>query len=147
MFIFNKLPPKIQDIIRNNREKIAYLFIGCCTTLVSIVSKLILFAIIPNDMAIKSTLAVVLSWIISVEFAFITNKKIVFQKETKTKKEYFKLMLSFFSARLLTLGMEETIFLIFVDMMDFNTTIITFASQVFIFIANYIISKLFVFNK
>ena len=147
MQILNKLPLKVQNIINDNREKIAYLIAGCCTTLVSIITKLILFAIIPDSCGIESTLAVALSWIISVEFAFITNKKFVFQKETNSIKEYIKLMGSFFSARLITLGLEEVIFLVFVDTLSMNKTIVTFGSQVFIFIANYLLSKLLVFKK
>ena len=54
---------------------------------------------------------------------------------------------SFYGARLATLGMEWVIFFVFCDLLDLNQTVITFASQVLIFIANYLLSKLFVFRK
>ena len=43
--------------------------------------------------------------------------------------------------------MEEAIFLIFCDWLGMSKTVITFLSQVFIFIANYILSKVFVFKN
>ena len=43
--------------------------------------------------------------------------------------------------------MEEVIFLVFVDWLGVNRTLITFLSQVLIFIANYILSKLLVFKE
>ena len=51
------------------------------------------------------------------------------------------------TSRLATLGMEEAIFLIFCDWLGVSKTVITFLSQVVIFIANYILSKVFVFKN
>ena len=79
--------------------------------------------------------------------AFFTNKKYVFKNETKTKEEFWKVFVSFYVSRLATLGIEELMFLILCDFLGFNKTVITFLSQVFIFIGNYLLSKLFVFRK
>jgi putative flippase GtrA len=43
--------------------------------------------------------------------------------------------------------MEEAIFLICCDWLGVNKTIITFLSQVIILIANYVLSKVFVFKE
>jgi len=56
-------------------------------------------------------------------------------------------MFKFFSARLSTLGLEQLIFLIFCNLLNINQTIITLASQVIIFVSNYLFSKLLVFKK
>ena len=66
---------------------------------------------------------------------------------TNGKKEFFKVFVSFYGARIATLVMEWLIFFIFCDLLHISRTIITFASQVIIFIANYVLSKLFVFKK
>ena len=43
--------------------------------------------------------------------------------------------------------MEEVIFVVCCDILGMNKTVITFLSQVLIFIANYILSKVFVFKN
>lgn len=141
------LPKKLQDIYYKYEEKWMYLLFGGLTTLVSIVTKLIIFVLIPGEPKWESTAGVVLSWICAVTFAFFTNKKYVFKKETSTKEEFWKVFFSFYGARLATLGMEEAIFVICCDIAGMNKTLITFLSQVVIFIANYILSKVFVFKN
>lgn len=140
-------PKKIQDIYYKYEEKWLYLVFGGLTTVVSIVTKLGLFAIVPDSPNWENTAGVVFSWICAVTFAFFTNKKYVFKNETKGKKEFFSVFVSFYGARLATLVMEWLIFFIFCDLLNISQTIITFASQVIIFIANYLLSKLFVFRK
>lgn len=142
----SKLPESLQKIYYKYEEKWLYLVFGGLTTVVSIVTKLLLFAIVPNEPKWESTAGVVFSWICAVTFAFFTNKKYVFKNETKTSKEFWKVFASFYGARLATLGMEEAIFLICCDWLGMSKTLITFLSQVFIFIANYVLSKLFVFK-
>lgn len=141
------LPKKLQDIYYKYEEKWMYLLFGGLTTVISIVTKLVLFYLVPGEPKWESTAGVVFSWICAVTFAFFTNKKYVFKNETKTSKEFWKVFVSFYGARLATLGMEEVIFLVCCDWLGMNKSIITFASQVLIFIANYILSKVFVFRK
>lgn len=141
------LPKPLQDIYYKYEEKWLYLVFGCLTTLISIVSKLLLFRMIPGKPFWETTAGVVFSWICAVTFAFFTNKKYVFKNETKTRKEFWTVFASFYGARLATLAMEEIIFLIFCDWLDVSRTLITFLSQVLIFVANYILSKVFVFRN
>lgn len=141
------LPKPLQDIYYKYEEKWLYLFFGGLTTVVSILTKLVVFAVVPGEPKWESTAGVVLSWIFAVTFAFFTNKKYVFKNETKTKEEFWKVFVSFYGARLATFFMEEAIFVVFCDIMALNKTVITFLSQVLIFVANYVLSKLFVFRK
>ena len=140
------LPKPLQEIYYKYEEKWLYVIFGGLTTVVSIATKLLLFAVVPGEPKWESTAGVVFSWICAVTFAFFTNKKYVFKNETKTKAEFWKVFFSFYGARLATLGMEEAIFLICCDLLGMNKTLITFLSQVFIFIANYVLSKVFVFR-
>lgn len=141
------LPKPLQDIYYKYEEKWLYLVFGGLTTLIAIVTKLMLFRIVPGEPFWETTAGVVFSWICAVTFAFFTNKKYVFKNETKTWQEFSRVFLSFYGARLATLAMEWIIFLVFCDWLNVSRTLITFLSQVFIFIANYILSKLFVFRK
>lgn len=141
------LPKKLQDIYYKYEEKWLYVLFGGLTTVISIITKLIIFAMIPGEPKWESTAVVVISWICAVTFAFFTNKKYVFKSETKTPKEFWTVFASFYGARLATLVMEEGIFLVFYDWLNISELIVTFASQVIIFVANYVLSKLFVFRK
>lgn len=141
------LPKPIQNIYYKYEEKWLYLVFGGLTTVISIVTKLLLFVLVPGEPKWESTAGVVFSWICAVTFAFFTNKKYVFKNETHSPQEFRKVFVSFYGARLATLAMEEIIFLVCCDLIGMNKTIITFLSQVLIFIANYILSKVFVFKN
>ena len=141
------LPKGLQDIYYKYEEKWLYLVFGGLTTVVSIATKLLFFYLVPGNPKGENTAGVVRSWICAVTFAFFTNKKYVFKNETKTKAEFFKVFVSFYGARGATLLMEWLIFFICCDLIGMNQTLITFLSQILIFIANYILSKVFVFRK
>lgn len=141
------LPKKLQNLYYKYEEPLMYTFFGGLTTLVSIVTKLMVFYAVPGKTSWESTLAVSFSWVCAVTFAFFTNKKYVFKNETSTKAEFWKVFFSFYGARALTFVLEEAIFLICYDWLDFNKVAVTFLSQVLIFIANYILSKVMVFRK
>lgn len=141
------LPKPIQNIYYKYEEKWLYLLFGGLTTVVSIVTKLLLFMLVPGEPKWESTAGVFFSWICAVTFAFFTNKKYVFKNETHTAQEFRKVFISFYGARLATLAMEEVIFLVCCDLIGMNKTIITFLSQVLIFISNYVLSKVFVFKN
>lgn len=141
------LPKPLQDIYYKYEEKWMYLLFGGLTTVISIVSKLVIFELIPDSPAWENTTGVVISWILAVTFAFFTNKKYVFKNETKTREEFWKTFFSFYGGRIATLVMEWAIFAVCCDWLKMNQKIITFLSQVVIFVANYVISKVFVFHK
>ncbi len=140
------LPKKLQDIYYKHEEKWMYLLFGGLTTVVSMATKLLLFALVPGEPKWESTAGVYFSWICAVTFAFFTNKKYVFKNETKTSQEFWKVFFSFYGARLATLAMEWVIFLVCCDWLGISKLLITLLSQVAIFVANYVISKIFVFK-
>lgn len=146
--ILSFLPKPLQDLYHKYEEQLLYVLFGGLTTLISIVTKLAVFALVPDQgQPWRTTLAVTLSWIFAVTFAFFTNKAYVFKNQTKGAKEFFRVFASFYGARLLTFVLEEGIFLLCCDLMHWNETVITFVSQVLIFVANYVLSKLLVFRK
>ncbi|MDE5937386.1 MAG: GtrA family protein [Ruminococcus sp.] len=140
------LPKKLQDIYYKYEEKWMYLLFGGLTTVVSMATKLLLFALVPGEPKWESTAGVYFSWICAVTFAFFTNKKYVFKNETKTSQEFWKVFVSFYGARIATLVMEWVIFLVCCDWLGISKLLITLVSQVAIFVANYVLSKLFVFK-
>ena len=135
----------MKEIIKRNREIISYLIIGVLTTIVSLISYYLLTITIlsPNN-PLELTIANIISWIISVLFAYITNRKYVFQSKDKNiLKEASKFTLS----RVTTLIIYILLMFIFVSILHFNDKIIKLLVQIIIIILNYIFSKLLVFKK
>ena len=135
----------MKEIIKRNREIISYLIIGVLTTIVSLISYYLLtITILSPNYPLEITIANIISWIISVLFAYITNRKYVFQSKDKNiLKEASKFTLS----RVTTLIIDILLMFIFVSILHFNDKIIKLLVQIIIIILNYIFSKLLVFKK
>lgn len=140
---------KILNIYKKYKEIINYIFFGVLTTVVNIVVKLgLLFTILDQSNSLELQFAVVISWILSVIFAYFTNKKYVFESKSKN---YFNEFITFILGRISTLLLEMLIMWFFITFLKLNSnlwvTLFTFISQFFVIVGNYIISKLFVFKK
>ena len=134
-----------------DNEILSYLFFGGATTLVSILSRLVIYRINHQEI-----LATILANIIGILFAFITNDTVVFKQE---RKNWPIRLVKFFLARLSTLGLDVLLTYIFVtsypdiigqfvnDQLDQVNAIETLIAQVLIIILNYIFSKVYVFYK
>lgn len=133
----------LKELYFKYKEVINYLFFGGCTFLVSVIS----FYLFNKVLFLNEHVSNILSWILAVLFAYITNKAFVFESKTNTKEELLKEIASFFGARLFTLGVEELILLIFVNLLKFDAMLIKVFAQVIVILANYVLSKLFVFKK
>lgn len=135
----------ISELYHKYREVIMYLIFGVLTTVVAlaIYYGLVYTIIDPND-AFWLQVANFISWAGGVVFAYITNRKYVFQShETNKLKE----VSSFVGARLLTLFMDMAIMFVGVTLLHGNDKVIKLISQVVVIVANYVFSKLFVFKK
>ena len=136
---------KIISLYKKYQEIVNYLIFGVLTTLVSLlVYYCLTFTIINPKDAIMLQVANMLSWVAGVTFAYVTNRKYVFNsKNTNIKKE----LVNFVSSRVVTLILDMTIMGVFVTLLGFNDKIIKIISQVLVIIGNYVFSKLFVFKK
>lgn len=125
------------------KEVILYLVFGGLTTLVNIVSYAV-FARVLNMDTVTGTSG---AWLVSVIFAYITNKIFVFESKTDTFASLAKECVSFFGCRLATGIMDVAIMYLSVDLLHFNDIVMKIVSNVFVVILNYIFSKLFIFKK
>ena len=134
-----------------NNEILAYLFFGLATTLVSILSRLVIYQLSHQEL-----LATTLANIIGILFAFITNDRLVFKQD----RENWSIRLVKFSlARLSTFLLDLLFTFLFVtrfphiigqfvnENLDKINAIETFLAQFLIIILNYIFSKVFIFKK
>ena len=131
---------KLQELFKKHKELILYIFFGGLATVVSI-GTFLLFDAVMNEL-----IANVLSWIITVGFAYWTNRTWVFRSRVRGKGVW-KEMCTFYTGRLLTLGMEELILLVFATILGWNTAVVKVAAQVLVLVGNYVISKLLIFRK
>lgn len=133
---------KIKELILKYREVMAYLFFGGCTTLVNIISYYFTY----NILNISNVNSTVIAWIISVLFAYVTNRIFVFGSSSKGKAA-IKEITSFFSCRILTGVMDVAIMYLAVDIFRFDSLLWKVISNIAVIIANYIFSKIFVFKN
>ena len=138
---------KIFELYKKYQEIINYLIVGVLTTIVSIVTYFIFSLILDIENNILFMLANVLSWICAVVFAYITNKKFVFNTTTSNKKEEVKVFSMFVSSRITTLLIELAFMFITVKVILINDKFAKVIAQFIVIVLNYILSKLFVFKK
>lgn len=139
----------IINLYKKYKEIINYLIFGVLTTLVNLAVKyLLLFTVLKADNPVQLQIAIIISWIIAVLFAYFTNRKFVFESSEKNKIKEF---VNFVIARISTLLLEMLIMWFFVTFLKLNTdlwvVIFTLISQVAVIVGNYILSKLYVFKK
>ena len=133
---------RFEPFYRKHKEILLYIFFGGCATLVSIGT----FVLFHTGLAMNELLANVLSWVITVGFAYLTNRTWVFASQARGKAIWGELF-SFYAGRLVTLGLEEGLLLVFATWLSWNATGVKIAGQVVVLVGNYVISKLFIFRK
>ena len=140
---------KIKELYIKYKEIINYLIFGILTTLVNLITKyILLFTILNPTNGFQLQIAIIISWIAGVLFAYFTNRKFVFESKNENKLKEF---ISFVVARIATLLLEMFIMWFFVTLLKLNSDLyvvrFTLVAQVAVVIGNYIFSKLFVFKK
>lgn len=133
----------IDKIFRKYKEYILYIFFGTATTLVNFVFFTLMINIIPVSLLLSNLVA----FIGAVLFAYITNSRYVFkQNSTMSNKDQVEKLIKFFSSRIITFFVESILLFIIVEI-----GVPVLASKLFVSIIivalNYILSKMWVFNK
>lgn len=123
-------------------EALRYLIFGILTTAVSIGSYRAF-----RHFGLSYQPATVLSWILSVTFAFVTNKIFVFQSRQTKVSTVLKEAFSFFTCRLMSLAFEIIFMIVSVDKLRIDDFLAKCMTQVFIFLLNYLFSKFLIFRK
>ena len=127
----------LQPFYKKYKEQLLYLFFGGLCTIVNIVS----FWLISRLCA--PLVANVVAWVISVAFAYFTNRTWVFESKAEN---IWSEVVRFLGGRIGTLVMEEIILWIGIEMLGIKSMIVKIIGQVEVVIGNYLISKWFVFK-
>ena len=112
--------------IAKNRELLAYLFFGVLTTLINIICYRIL-----DSNGFTNMVSTLLAWLVSVIFAFITNRKYVFRADQQGKSVISQFF-GFFFARSFTGILDLAIMYFAVDVYGMNGTLWKMISNVIV---------------
>ena len=136
---------KIKGLMKKYEEMIAYLIVGCLTTVVSwaamYLASWLLFGNPLHPTPFQNLVMSAVNWVAGVTFAYFTNRRFVFKSNEPMRKEIPKFVISRVSTLILDLAVRQIF-----GMLGVNTYITTFVSAVLVFIGNYIFSKLLVFK-
>ncbi len=124
------------------KEIIWYGFFGVLTTIINIISFYLL-----DKTGLNLYISNLIAWIISVLFAFITNKLFVFESKSLKINIVLKEMVSFIFFRLLSLGIDMLGMYVCISLMSMGKMIAKILMNIVVIIANYIFSKLFIFKR
>ena len=124
----------------NKKEVISYLIFGILTTLVNIV----VYTFCKDVLQIQYLISNAIAWIVSVLFAYFTNRKYVFESHNSL---IINELVKFIGARVSTGIMDMLLMWLFVDVLSMQSMISKIIVNVVVVILNYIFSKLFIFQE
>ena len=136
---------KLLVLYKKYEEVINYLIVGVLTTIVSWAAAWIAEQLLDADISWQNAVINTISWVAGVVFGYFTNRKYVFKS---TNPQMVKEFISFASGRISTLLLDVVIMFVTVNLLHMHYWVAKiFISAVLVMIANYVLSKVFVFKK
>lgn len=123
-----------------HKEIIRYIIFGILTTIINYIS----YVILTRIFTVSELYSVAIAWIISIIFAFITNKFFVFNNKNNFILKEFAL---FTGSRVSTLLLDLSLMFILVKVLLFNDLVCKAIINILVIVLNYILSKFLVFKK
>ena len=134
---------KIIELFKKYKEAILYVIFGGFTFLTNLVTYLVCTRLFSIDILILNSIA----WIVSVVFAYITNKIFVFESK-ETRLEYIlKEFSSFVGCRIFSGVVELMIIFVMATLAGINDLVVKIVTNVVVIVLNYVCSKLIIFKK
>ena len=134
---------KLIDLWKKYKELVLYLVFGVGTTVINIIA----YYVCAHPLRINTVVSTCVAWVLSVLFAYVTNKIWVFESKGTDVGVIIKEIVSFFSCRLLTGFLDVALMFVFVDVLSFNDMWMKIISNVIVIVLNYVASKLLIFKK
>ena len=134
---------RLPELVRAHLDLVLYGVFGVLTTLVNIVS----YWAFAHVLGLGTLVSSVLAWIASVAFAYLTNRRWVFQSEARGAAAIAKEAASFFAARLATGALDWAGMWLLVDVARLPDMPVKLALNVAVIVLNFVLSKLVVFRK
>ena len=142
----------LMSLYRKHKEKINYLIFGVLTTLVNFIVYYPLVMLIDEEFLLFGEIpwyliANVIAWVAAVIFAYVVNKKFVFESQKSGAREVAREFAAFVASRVFSFIIEEFLLWLSVDIAGIDEKIAKIVVAVITVILNYITGKLLVFRK
>ena len=134
---------KVKELLLKYRELILYVFFGGLTTLVNWGG----YWLLADVFGVPYLWATAIAQILSILFAYVTNRIWVFQSEARGAKGIALEMLRFFGARGASFVLDILLMYVGVDLLGVDDKWMKLLSNIVIVLVNYGLSKLFVFRR
>lgn len=134
---------KMRAFVEKHYDVLSYLFFGGLTT---VVNYMVYFPCY-NWLGTSATVATVLSWVVAVAFAFVTNKPFVFKSYDWSYKVVGPELTKFVGCRIGSGLLETGIIFVTVDLLMWNGNVMKIVTSVLTVVLNYIASKWLIFIK
>lgn len=130
---------KIRTLASAHREQLAYLVVGCMTTLVNYV----IFFLLTDLAKIHYIASNVIAWVAAVIFSYFANGNWVYRSESRRslKEAFF-----FVTSRLFSLGLETVCLFLLVDLLHVDKMAAKLLVAVLVVVVNYL-TGLLVFKR
>ena len=124
------------------KEIILYLIFGGLTTLVN----LFVYYLCYEQIQICNVISTTIAWVVSVAFAFITNKIWVFGSKALALRIVLREGVMFFTCRFLTGLLDVGIMFLAVDVLAMHALLWKVIANIIVIIINWAASKIFIFK-
>ncbi len=136
---------KIKQLFVKYEEIIVYLIVGVINTIVSWAACFLVELFLDPDISWQNFVINTVGWVAGVVFGYFANRKYVFKS---TNPEMLKEFMGFAGGRVSTWIMDIVLMFVLVNLIHMDYWIAKiFISSVLVMIANYLLSKFFVFKK
>ena len=125
-----------------DRETMLYVLFGTLTAVVNLSVYFVLnWAFDVNYMVSNIT-----AWVVTVLFAYVTNKLFVFRTRTGSWKELGREFIRFVNSRIISGGADQALMWLLVGLFHLNSSLIKMVNSGVVVVLNYILSKLMIFK-
>lgn len=129
-------------IYQKYRTVILYLAFGSLTTLVNIITYLSFAKLFEVQYIVSNVIA----WIVSVLFAYVTNRLFVFSSKGTGLIFILGECSAFFGCRLFSGIMDTVIMYVMINVLHFSDLLVKIIANIFVITINYVISKRLIFK-
>lgn len=133
--------------VMTSREMLLYMMFGVGTASIDFLVTKLCYQTLPlPKSALLTTLSNAAAWVLSVTFAFVTNKLYVFKSRGVSRKALGLEVFGFYGARFLSLVLSIVFMVLLIDVLGWNADLAKLQVSAFVILFNYVFSKLVVFR-
>ena len=134
---------RFKAFLRKYSDFFVYMIFGAMATAINTFGYAFLYEVVH----IPNVMSTVLALIVTIIFAFFTNKVFVYRSKGWKPSQLWKEASGFLLCRTLT-GIFDVVFMyVSVDVMDLIPVLMKFIAAIFVGIANYLVGKLLIFSR